>query len=622
MIYTDYATNYSIEEKENLENGKKYLITLRVPLNYGWYEDVNFIVKNGNDFLYFPLKHQKNENGMAFFTGEGELDTRAIYHFYFNCKINGYLRNILKNKIKEARDVNLCDMEKLSVNFEVPDWAKGKMMYHIFVDRFRRGSSEKMQQMPRRYIHKTFDEELIIGPDRNGRWNNDFFGGDLKGIEKSLNYIYSLGVRIIYLSPIVWSQSNHRYDTADYLNVDPYAGSNADLNSLCDAAHRRGMKVILDAVFNHTGNDSIYFNEFGSFPNIGAYQSNDSKYSKFYRKYNKDGKEEFDYWWGMKNLPVCNGDSLEWQRFITGEGGVIDKWFSLGIDGLRLDVADELTDYFIELIRKAVKRNKQDGFIMGEVWKNPMQMNRGYIESGKGMDSVMDYPLVDALIRYFKYNDIDKIARVIKEINDEYPIDTRSTLMNFTSTHDITRLINILATNHFQEYGEWAWTLNNSDIYWQKIFRLSREEYKKGRDIYEAYCFALSLMPGIFSIFYGDEIGQQGMGNLANRRPFTWNYMDKKLLRFFKELGAIKIKEKFLEEADLNILDINSNYLLYERIKDEEKLLVGVNKTDREVDLLVPDEYKKNDNKVYTLKKSDINHLNPFGAVAVKTKNK
>lgn len=620
MNNNGYTTNYILEEISSLKNGKKYLVTLQVPLYYGWYEDVNFIVKKGNEVLYFPLKHQKNVNGVGFFTGEVELDTRAIYHYYFNCKINGYMKNIIHSQIKESGDVSLCDMKKMSVNFDVPNWAKGKVMYHIFVDRFRRGNSEAMQVLPRRSIHKSFEEEIIVGPDENGIWNADFYGGDLKGIEKSLNYLYSLGISIIYLSPIVMSQSNHRYDTSDYLHVDPYAGCNEDLKSLCDAAHRRGMKVILDAVFNHTGNDSIYFNEYGTFDNIGAFQKDNSKYSNFYRKHNENGKTVFDYWWGMKNLPVCDGDSLEWQEFITGEGGVIDNWFELGIDGLRLDVADELTDYFIELIRKAVKRNKKDGFILGEVWKNPMRMGRGYIESGKGMDSVMNYPLVDALIRYFKYNDIEKLAVTIKELMEEYPIDTRNTLMNFTSTHDISRLINILASNHFQKYGEWSWNLNNNDLEWQKKFRLSREEYKKGRDIYEAYCFALSLMPGIFSIFYGDDIGLQGMGNLANRRPFTWNYIDKKLIKFFREIGTIKRREKFLEEAELNILDINSDYLLYERISDREKMLVSVNKTDQEVDFLVPDEYKKNNNKVYTLKKSNINHLNPFGAVAVKVK--
>lgn len=620
MNSNDYATNYSLKEICSLENGKKYLVSLELPLSYGWYSDVNFVVKKGNEALYFPLQHKKNEDNKCYFEGEVCLDTRAIYHYYFTCKVNGFLRNVVNNQIRESKDLSLSDMEKLSVNFETPDWAKGKTMYHIFVDRFRRGSDEAIPEMPRRSVYKSFDEDMIVGPDKNGIWNADFYGGDLKGIEKSLNYLYSLGVSIIYLSPIVWSQSNHRYDAADYLNVDPYAGCNDDLRSLCDAAHRRGMKVVLDSVFNHTGNDSKYFNEYGTFDNIGAFQSEDSIYSKFYKKHLDNGQVYYDYWWGMKNLPVCDGNSLEWREFITGEGGVIDKWFELGIDGLRLDVADELTDEFIELIRKAVKRNKEDGFILGEVWKNPMRMGRGYIESGKGMDSVMNYSLVDALIRYFKYNDIDKLARIIREIKEEYPDDTINTLMNFTSTHDISRIINILSAYDFQEYGEWAWNPIDDDRNWQKNYQLTPEQYKHGRDMYEAYCFILNFMPGILSIFYGDEIGMQGMGNLPNRRPFTWNYMDKKLLRFFKELGKIRRNEEFLETAGLNILDINDSYFMFERILNDEKMLITVNKTDREFDYLVPSEYEKSDGGVYTLKKSLVGHLNPYGGVAVKSK--
>ncbi len=143
-------------------------------------------------------------------------------------------------------------MFKMSVNFKVPEWAKGRMMYHIFVDRFNRGSNEPMKEMPRRHIHKSWDEPIVVEGDEQGIWNNDFYGGDLKGITQKLDYIESLGVEILYLSPIVYSQSTHRYDASDYEVVDPYAGTMEDLKELCDEAHKRGMKVVLDAVFNHT----------------------------------------------------------------------------------------------------------------------------------------------------------------------------------------------------------------------------------------------------------------------------------------------------------------------------------------------------------------------------------
>lgn len=617
MSDNNYETKCNVVPIEKLENGQRFHVSLELPMSYGWYDDVCMVVEKVDDF---PLKYTRSEGNMAIFETTIDLETRAIYSYHFTCLVNGYLKNIKNGTTFDEKDMAQGESLKLSVNFDVPDWAKGAIMYHIFVDRYRKGREEELPSMARRTVHKDWNEEMVIGPDSNGIWNADFYGGDLKGILDTLDYIKSLGVTVLYLSPVVWSQSNHRYDTADYMNVDPYAGCNENLKTLCDAAHRKGMRVVLDAVFNHTGNDSKYFNEYGTFPNIGVFQSTDSEYSKFYRKNYENGQVKYDYWWGMTNLPVCDGNSYEWKNFITGEGGVIDHWFSLGIDGLRLDVADELTDEFIELIRKAVKRNKPDGFILGEVWKNPMRMGRGYIESGKGMDSVMNYSLVDALIRYFKYGDVNKLAYIIKDIMSEYPKDTINTLMNFTSTHDITRAINLFATYDFQEYGEWAWNPNSSDLEWCKNFKLTPEQYKYGREVYEAYVFALAFMPGILSIFYGDEVGLQGMGNLANRKPYPWGHRDKKLLEFFRYIGKIRNGESFLKEADLNVLDINKDYFMFERLGEEDKVLVTVNRTVEDKNFAIPGEYEKNNSGIYTLKKSLPGRLSPYGAAAVKVR--
>lgn len=606
---------FNISEVEDLEDGKKFHVLVEVPMT-AWYDDMIFVVKNGPEV---KLKHKENKDGKVYFEGDVSLPTKAIYSYYFAYFADGYPR-IHEKKEKNNNYIKYSNY-KLSVNYQVPKWAEGGMMYHVFVDRFRRGSKEEMLEMKRRVIHKDWNEEMVIGPDKDGIWNNDFYGGDLKGIEEKLDYIKSLGCNILYLSPIVWSQSNHRYDTADYENVDPYAGCNEDLKSLCDEAHKRRMKVVLDAVFNHTGNDSKYFDEYKEFGEDGAFYNHDSKYAKFYRKhYGDDGKVYYDYWWGMKNLPVCDGNSKVWQEYILGEGGVIDKWFNLGIDGLRLDVADELTDDFIEKIRLAVKRNKEDGFILGEVWKNPMYMNRSYISSGKGMDSVMNYPLVDSLIRYFKYADVDKLIRTITSIKDEYPEGMINTLMNFTSTHDISRPLNFFgASEEFSEYSEWAWNPNNGSSEYCKNFKLTQEQYDKGKEIYQAYVSALAFMPGIFSIFYGDEVGVEGLGNLANRRPYPWGKEDKNLLEFFRSVGNIRINEAFLKRADINLLKVNREVLMYERVAGDEKAIVAINRTPEERDFEVPTEYKEKE-AVYTLKKSRNGHLGPYGAVMIKNK--
>ena len=608
---------YKLEKMIENKDFNQYYVELRIPMELGFIDSVKFLVENQNSRNAFQLKHVENEDGFAIFKGNVPLKNNALYHYYFSFEANGKFI-YFKNKGREnTHEISQDEMWKLSVNFQVPDWAKGKIMYHIFVDRFYRGSNDELTPMKNRDIHQSWDEDIVIGPNDKGLWNVDFYGGDIEGIIEKLDYISSLGVSILYLSPIVWSQSNHRYDTSDYEKVDPYAGSNEDLKRLCIEAHKRGMHVILDAVFNHTGNDSKYFNQYGNFDELGAYQSRDSKYYPFYRKYIDNDKTYFDYWWGMTNLPVCDGNSKIWQEYIYGEGGVIDKWFQFGIDGLRLDVADELSDEFIEGIACAVKRNKEDGFILGEVWKNPMRMNRGYIESTKGMHSVMNYPLADALIRYYKYNDKYKLKEILREMNTEYPDETIESLMNFTSTHDITRAINIFSTKEFQYHGEWAWNLNNDDRLWQKSYQISQEDYIRGKEIYKSYLYALTFLPGNLSIFYGDEVGLQGMGNLANRRVYPWGKEDLELLEFFQKIGKIRKNHEFLEKASLDILDINDQFMQFIRSGKDEEALITVSRTKNNSNYSIPSSYKDS-TLLYPLGDSNEEKIGPYGGVVLK----
>ena len=337
---------HEFNELEKNENGIKYKVTIELPMEIGWIDYIDLIIDESYKSTIYPLQHVININNKAIFETTLELPTKAIYHYYFKYKVNNEIKYINKENHPENY-ITKDEMFKTSVNFETPSWAKGKIMYHIFVDRFNRGSQKPLKDMPRRTIYNSWNDEMILGPDKNGIWNADFYGGDLKGITNKLDYIKSLGVDIIYLSPIIHSQSNHRYDASDYENVDPYAGCNEDLKILCDEAHKKDIKIILDGVFNHTGNDSKYFNEYNTFNTLGAYQSMYSTYAPFYKKYYHNGNLYYDYWWGMPNLPVCNGYSQEWKQYILGIDGIIDQWFKLGIDGLRLDVADELTDEFI-----------------------------------------------------------------------------------------------------------------------------------------------------------------------------------------------------------------------------------------------------------------------------------
>lgn len=608
---------HQITQIAKTKDGGDFKISVKIPMKKGWIERVKFSVLTFNRKDAYQMKHIKNEDGYVCFETIVTLENSAIYQYYFSFEANGRFQYYKKQNITGDTSLTKEEYWKMSVGFDVPEWAKGATMYHIFVDRYRKGKGVQKELMPKRMLHKNWDELPVLGPDENGLWNVDFYGGDLKGIEETLKYIKSFGVDIVYLSPIVRSQSNHRYDTADYENVDPYAGTNEMLKKLCDSAHRKGMKVILDAVFNHTGDDSVYFNKYGTYDVIGAYQSQDSPYYSFYKREWNCGRFDFSYWWGMPNLPVCDGNSRKWREFVLSRGGIIDKWFALGIDGLRLDVADELSDDFIEEINKAVKRNKTDGFILGEVWKNPMRMNRNYISSGKSMHSVMNYPIVDALIRYYKYCDIGKLENVLREIISEYPEETIQTLMNFTSTHDISRLIEILGCSKFQQYGEWAWNLQNDNLEWVKSHKISKEEYKYGKKVLKSYVFALAFFPGIFSIFYGDEVGIKGIGNLANRAPYPWKCRDKDLLKFFRKIGKIRKEESYLKKANIRIVKIDYDQFWFERYTDSNKILIIVSRSHNISRVQLPIEYE-NYNVIFNIGKSNKEQIAPFGAIAIK----
>ena len=607
---------FNIELKEHQEEGNIYKIDVKIPMTCGWIDELNFITEERGNQCVYKLDHINNDKEYAYFSKDIYLHTSGRYNYYFGMKVNDSYKFLKKKNVTGDNNINEDEKWEMSVNFSTPDWSKGKMMYQIFVDRFNRARDEELKPMPRRTIHKNWDEEVVIGPDENGMWCTDFYGGNLKGIEEKLDYIKSLGTTIIYLGPVVMSQSNHRYDASDFEKVDPYAGTNEDLKSLCDKAHEKGMKIILDAVFNHTGNDSKYYNEYGTFDEPGAFQGKESKYYNFYKKYYADGKEYCECWNGVPTMPRCNGNDEGWQNYIYGVNGVLDKWFALGIDGVRLDVPDELYDFFIEGIRKGAKRNKDDAFIIGEVWDSALKPGRTYLSSGKGMDATMNYLFTDSLVRYFKYGDVDRVKGAIYEILHRYPEESRLSLMNSTSTHDISRAINIFGSDKFNRYDQNFLTAGN-DREWQKNYKLTKEEYERGKEILKAYTFLLAFYPGILSIFYGDEIGLEGMGNLSNRKPFPKGVKDEELLEFFRSIGKIRKEEEFLEKANLEIVDINDKMFMFEREKDNEKAIITVNRTDNEQKLILPSGYD-NPDKIYNLNNSNEKELAPHGGLVLK----
>lgn len=606
-----------VAENQNTQEDKRVLdVTIRIAMELGWIDKVRILLNAyDEDENSISMNHVENDEEYAYFHTNVQLNY-GLYYYHFDLEINGDKYEIRRiGKTQEACITHCKDLLvwKYDVGFSVPDWARSGTMYHIFVDRYRHSNDVPMITMKARNIHKDWNEKPVIKENSEGLWNVDFFGGNLDGIRETLSYIKRLGCSIIYISPPCYSQSNHRYDTSDYEKIDPYAGTYDSLRKLCSAAHRKGMKVIIDAVFNHVGNDSKYFNEYHNFDTVGAYESKESPYYQYFKK---DKNGQFVFWWGQKNLPVCDGNCIEWRNYICGIGGVIDKWFQVGIDALRLDVADELSDEFIQEIRKAVLRNKKDGYIVGEVWKNPMRMKRQYLKGAKGMDSVMNYLLSDALIRYVKFGDTNKINDVFYQILMEYPETAIFTLMNFTSTHDITRIIDIFGREVFKTNGEWVWDLqDNCDP--SVIQKLKGKEYLKAKKLFKVYLTILTFFPGIVTIFYGDEAGLQGLGNLLNRSTYPWGRRDKDLVKFVRDILKLRNSLKFLKYANVTDYEITTKTIFLERGEDEESILVVVNRSDETVILNTSKEYEMAET-IYATYNSTKAKLEPYGAIILK----
>lgn len=421
-------------------------------------------------------------------------------------------------------------------DFRTPDWFADGVTYQIFPDRFAR--SGKVRAIPGRRIVP--EEEL---PHRivleGGDIPNDYFyGGNLRGIIRKLDYLASLGVTTLYINPIFAARSNHRYDTSDYLTIDPMLGDEADFKALCDEAGARGMRILLDGVFNHTGDDSIYFNKYGRYEAPGAWQGEKSPYYDWYhfRRF----PEDYECWWGVKILPSVNENAPSFRRFIYGgEESVVRRWLKLGASGWRLDVADELPDDFIEELRTSVKEEKADALVLGEVWEDASikiayNKRRRYL-LGQELDGVMNYPFRDAVLHYLLNEDAEAFRETMECIEENYPYPVRRALMNLLGTHDTPRIISILAgADRDAPQEEEA----------RSTYRLSAERRTLGKERLKLASLLLFTNLGSPTVYYGDEGGMEGLEDPYNRAFFAENALDDDLLIWYRKLSAIRASEK------------------------------------------------------------------------------
>ena len=413
-------------------------------------------------------------------------------------------------------------------DFTTPDYFHGANIYQIFPDRFWRGKTDAQDDRVDRYVHREWDEEMIsVGDMRGGKYQElDFFGGNLMGIVEKLPYLKALGVDIIYLNPIFRARSNHRYDTGDYSKIDPLCGTEEEFRTLCDEAKKLGMRVMLDGVFSHTGEDSIYFNHFGHYPTLGAYQGESSPYYDWYTF--KKFPEDYRAWWGIMSLPELRKDNPEYQQFMfRDKDGIVPRWIHAGACGWRLDVADELSMDFLRKLRTAAKKARRDAVVLGEVWEDASNKvaygeMRCYC-TGDTLDSVMNYPLREAILAFATgKSSAQDLVRLVKHQAEVYPAPFRYALMNLVGSHDRTRVLNMLC-------GKECADLSKAE---QQFVRLTADEYELAVKRYKLCVDLLCALPGCPTIYYGDEAGLTGCHDPWNRRPFPWGREDKSLQAF------------------------------------------------------------------------------------------
>lgn len=524
-------------------------------------------------------------------------ETSGLYWYYFEMDTPWGISTIKKTALGiGAVDCMGCDFQitVYEKDFNTPDWLKQGLIYQIFPDRFASSGQPKKGVPKDRLLRKDWGGEPKWMPNKDGKVeNSDYFGGDLKGIEKKLGYLKKLGVTCIYLNPIFEAHSNHRYDTADYGKIDPLLGTEDDFVSLCHKAKIKGINVILDGVFSHTGCDSVYFNMYNRYPGKGAFNSKESPYYSWYKFIEFPNK--YQSWWGIELLPEIIEENTDFQNFICGKGGILQKWIDKGASGWRLDVADELPDVFLDNVRLAVKEKKSDAVIIGEVWENASTKSsygqrRRYL-LGKQLDSVMNYPFADGILNFVRYGNGNYFFDKIMDIVEDYPPNVLNVLMNHIGTHDTERAITKLA-------GE---SCDGHDRVWQSDRTMTEEQYEKGKEMLKLASTLQYTLPGVPSLYYGDEIGMQGYRDPFNRVCYNWENGDKELLNWYVRLGEIRAGCPAFRDGEMVPVFKNDDVVCFVRYSERSSVLIAVNRGESHQIITVPEEWKNSYNVIGNL---------------------
>lgn len=534
--------------------------------------------ENGEMYSVFSMFKTDEYDSYDIYSCTFSFAERGLYFYYFIIKTENEEFSLYKYgyDMTNMEDGELWQLSCIPKDYKVPEEYKGRIMYQIFPDRFcKLGEVDIKGKIQPFWVHNDMKDIPHYLPDEKGVvQNNDFFGGNIKGIISKLDYLKSLKVGVIYLNPIFKAYSNHRYDTADYKTVDELLGNEEDFALLCREAHTRGMKIILDGVFSHTGSNSIYFDSEKIFGN-GALSNENSPYREWYDF--KNYPYEYSSWWGIKTLPCVDENNDSYRDYIIrDEDSVIEKWLRLGADGFRLDVADELPDSFILEMRNRMKEIKKDSYLIGEVWedasnKSSYGQRRRYFTDGE-LDSVMNYPFRSAIIDLV--NGIDRgegFRNTVMTIAENYPNDVVNCLMNLLSTHDTARILSV--------FGE----ITPTEKSLRAVYRMDDIQRENAVDKLFCAVFLQYVLPGMTSIYYGDEIGTEGFEDPFCRSFFDWDKIqNNNILDFYRQMSEIKEENAVLRDGDVRVEVLKDGVVKIDRFNRNKAVIAIVNVGDED----------------------------------------
>ena len=520
-----------------------------------------------------PMSFKKKQGPYDIFMGRFSFPECGLFYYFFRITTRNGGFKLFKYGDETNMEAGDCwQVSCVPADFTTPDWAKGALIYQIFPDRFHKsGKCDLTGKLEPYTVHRSWNEEVDWKPTKEGLvLNNDFYGGNFKGIMEKLDYIASLGVSIIYLNPISKSFSSHRYDTGDYKTPDPMLGTEAEFTALCDAAHKRGIKIVLDGVYSHTGSNSLYFDKDRTFGGKGAYNSQSSPYYSWYTFHN--WPNSYNSWWGFDTLPTVDKMNPAFIEYvITGEDSVVAHWLKAGADGFRLDVVDELPDAFIDLLKKRIREIRPDALLIGEVWedasnKHSYGVRRRYFVDGI-LDSAMNYPFRNAIINFIRgWDNGPGLKNTVMTIAENYPPQVFLCNMNLLGTHDTPRILTALVDIFEGSREEQA-----------KRF-LSRSQYLQAQERLIMASFLQYTLPGSPSLYYADEAGMEGHKDPFNRRTYPWGREDQDLLSHFKRLGQLRKEQEALRLGDIQFFKADDRKIGFTRSYGGKKLRIHLNR--------------------------------------------